>query len=95
LNLEDRNNFKSDTSVQQWEGEDPRPGVCHLRFCVAFITLVVDSEKSSQLQFAATIQTGEKVQLLCGQLFQRYSVPVCPRLTRGRNYPGRQSKFLC
>jgi len=29
LNLEDLNNFKSDASVQQWEGEDFRPGVCH------------------------------------------------------------------
>jgi len=27
LNLEDLNNFKSDASVQQWEGEDFRPGV--------------------------------------------------------------------
>jgi hypothetical protein len=27
LNLEDLSNFKSDTSVQQWEGEDFRTGV--------------------------------------------------------------------
>ena len=27
LNLEDLNNFKSDASVQQWEGEDFRTGV--------------------------------------------------------------------
>lgn len=27
LNLEDLNNFKSDASVQQWEGEDFRGGV--------------------------------------------------------------------
>jgi len=27
LNLEDLNNFKSDASVQQWEGTDFRPGV--------------------------------------------------------------------
>jgi hypothetical protein len=27
LNLNDLNNFKSDASVQQWEGEDFRPGV--------------------------------------------------------------------
>ena len=26
LNLEDLNNFKSDASVQQWEGEDFQPG---------------------------------------------------------------------
>lgn len=31
LNLEDLNNFKSDASVQQWEGEDFRPGVCQFR----------------------------------------------------------------
>jgi len=29
LNLEDLNNFKSDAPVQEWEGEDFRPGVCH------------------------------------------------------------------
>jgi len=27
LNLEDLSNFKSDASVQQWEGEDFRSGV--------------------------------------------------------------------
>jgi SWI/SNF-related matrix-associated actin-dependent regulator of chromatin subfamily A member 5 len=32
LNLEDLNNFKSDASVQQWEGEDFRLGVCHPYF---------------------------------------------------------------
>ena len=30
LNLEDLSNFKSDASVQQWEGEDFRGGVCML-----------------------------------------------------------------
>jgi len=28
LNLEDLSNFKSEASVQQWEGEDFRTGVC-------------------------------------------------------------------
>ena len=32
LNLEDLNNFKSDASVQQWEGEDFRAGVGILPF---------------------------------------------------------------
>ena len=32
LNLEELNNFKSDASVQQWEGGDFRPGVCYSRF---------------------------------------------------------------
>ncbi|KAF8879544.1 SNF2 family N-terminal domain-containing protein [Gymnopilus junonius] len=32
LNLEDLNNFKSDASVQQWEGEDFRPGKKSLNF---------------------------------------------------------------
>ncbi|CAA7268547.1 unnamed protein product [Cyclocybe aegerita] len=32
LNLEDLNNFKSDASVQQWEGEDFRPGKKALNF---------------------------------------------------------------
>lgn len=33
LNFEDLNNFKSDTTVQQWEGEDFRPGVCLFLLC--------------------------------------------------------------
>ena len=33
LNLDDLNNFKSDASVQQWEGEDFRPGVSVLIYC--------------------------------------------------------------
>jgi SWI/SNF-related matrix-associated actin-dependent regulator of chromatin subfamily A member 5 len=36
LNLEDLSNFKSDASVQQWEGEDFRTGVRRLHlvlFC--------------------------------------------------------------
>jgi len=36
LNLEDLNNFKSDASVQQWEGEDFRPGVCRPRSSLVF-----------------------------------------------------------
>lgn len=30
LNLEDLSNFKSEASVQQWEGEDFRTGVSHI-----------------------------------------------------------------
>jgi SWI/SNF-related matrix-associated actin-dependent regulator of chromatin subfamily A member 5 len=32
LNFEDLSNFKSEASVQQWEGEDFRAGVLHLFF---------------------------------------------------------------
>jgi hypothetical protein len=32
LNLEDLSNFKSEASVQQWEGEDFRAGVCDFPF---------------------------------------------------------------
>jgi SWI/SNF-related matrix-associated actin-dependent regulator of chromatin subfamily A member 5 len=35
LNLEDLSNFKSDSSVQQWEGEDFRTGVRKPWFHVA------------------------------------------------------------
>jgi SWI/SNF-related matrix-associated actin-dependent regulator of chromatin subfamily A member 5 len=35
LNLEDLNNFKSDASVQQWEGEDFRAGVRILPFLLS------------------------------------------------------------
>ncbi|KAG1746247.1 SNF2 family N-terminal domain-containing protein [Suillus occidentalis] len=45
LNLEDLNNFKSDATVQQWEGEDFRPGVS---FCVNFdVVLSVLNHESS------------------------------------------------
>ena len=36
LNLEDLSNFKSDSSVQQWEGEDFRTGVRVILFCDSF-----------------------------------------------------------
>lgn len=39
LNLEDLNNFKSDASVQQWEGEDFRSGVSNL-LVVSRLTLI-------------------------------------------------------
>ena len=38
-----------------------------------FLRLIVVSEKSTQLQSAIIIETGEKIKLLCGQLFQGYS----------------------
>jgi SWI/SNF-related matrix-associated actin-dependent regulator of chromatin subfamily A member 5 len=34
LNLDDLNNFKSDATVQQWEGEDFRSGVSNLFMCI-------------------------------------------------------------
>lgn len=42
LNFEDLNNFKSDASVQQWEGEDFRTGVR----CVFILLFFVVSELS-------------------------------------------------
>ena len=38
LNLEDLNNFKSDASVQQWEGEDFRAGV-RMRFLSFYLVI--------------------------------------------------------
>ena len=62
LNLEDLNNFKSDASVQQWEGEDFRPGVCHPRFYLRLSWhLSFVSEKIPQLQFAIVIETREEI----------------------------------
>ena len=65
LNLEDLNNFKSDASVQQWEGEDFRPGVCHLVSPYVFLALIVMLEKSPQLQSAILVETREKIKLFC------------------------------
>lgn len=33
LTFEDLSTFKSEASVQQWEGEDFRPGVSNLHWC--------------------------------------------------------------
>ena len=43
LNLDDLNNFKSNASVQQWEGEDFRPGVSFLFLFLAMCTLITRS----------------------------------------------------
>lgn len=40
LNLEDLSNFKSDASVQQWEGEDFRTGVSSPSLFISCLTLM-------------------------------------------------------
>lgn len=49
LNFDDLNNFKSEASVQQWEGEDFRTGVC--RFSASwstFLTRIPSQRKTLQ-----------------------------------------------
>lgn len=49
LNFDDLNNFKSEASVQQWEGEDFRTGVC--RFSTSwstFLTRIPSQRKTLQ-----------------------------------------------
>jgi SWI/SNF-related matrix-associated actin-dependent regulator of chromatin subfamily A member 5 len=52
LNLEDLSNFKSEASVQQWEGEDFRTGVspCPLT-CCSYVKLNLYVQQRKQLGF--------------------------------------------
>lgn len=45
LNFEDLNNFKSDTMVQQWEGEDFRTGVNEIMLGVCLTAHMLRAEK--------------------------------------------------
>ena len=53
LNLEDLNNFKSDASVQQWDGEDFRSGASF--YTISFfptLPMSVTESQGPQLQLA-------------------------------------------
>jgi len=62
LNLEDLNNFKSDASVQQWEGEDFR-AVRYYCPALPFLAETSVSEKIAELQSAFIVEAGTKIQL--------------------------------
>lgn len=73
LNLEDLNNFKSDASVQQWEGEDFRAVCCYFPATSLFLAEIGISEKTAELQSTLIVEAGTKIQLFRRQLFQGYS----------------------
>jgi len=51
LNLEDLNNFKSDASVQQWEGEDFRAGVMNLFLNISPTCIDINIQQKKNLNF--------------------------------------------
>jgi len=78
LNLNDLNNFKSDASVQQWEGGDFRPGVSFPPrssplffwfFATSIVTTTLSSSRE-KLRFAVIVQTRADNQLFCRQLLR-------------------------
>jgi hypothetical protein len=74
LNLEDLSNFKSEASVQQWEGEDFRTGVSKFHLAVEFVFthLPCVAAKTTELQPSFTLETRAESELLCRQLLQGY-----------------------
>ena len=60
LNLEDLSNFKSEASVQQWEGEDFRSGVSPFLIWEIFITDSF-SAKSFKFQYSFTFKTRAQI----------------------------------
>lgn len=71
LNFEDLSNFKSEASVQQWEGEDFRSGVC----CFTSLSSFERDTHASTAQKPHTqpliiVQARTEVELFRGQLFQ-------------------------
>jgi hypothetical protein len=67
LNLEDLSNFKSEASVQQWEGEDFRSGVrlsLPYQFFSETDSFLCPATQSNQLQPAGIVETRTQVELL-------------------------------
>jgi hypothetical protein len=60
LNLEDLSNFKSEASVQQWEGEDFRSGVGLSRYHARIITHSLLAE-SFKLQYSFAFKTRAQI----------------------------------
>jgi SWI/SNF-related matrix-associated actin-dependent regulator of chromatin subfamily A member 5 len=74
LNLEDLSNFKSEASVQQWEGEDFRTGVSSFYLVVelVFTHLLCEAAQTAELQPSFPLKTRAESELLCRQLLQGY-----------------------
>lgn len=71
LSFDDLSNFKSDSSVQQWEGEDFRAGVCG-RYASSqnksdFVSITAED---SSIQPVGTIEARAEAELFSGCLFQ-------------------------
>jgi hypothetical protein len=66
LNLEDLSNFKSDASVQQWEGEDFRTGVYLLcpHHVISGSSTVTIATQSAQFQLTFPVKTRTQIELL-------------------------------
>jgi len=96
LNLEDLNNFKSDASVQQWEGEDFRPGVCHYRSTYVFPEVYYRVRKKPSTSICYRYRNGRENRTTLWTAISRIPfVLVHLRLRRHRRYRGRQNKLLC
>jgi hypothetical protein len=74
LNLEDLSNFKSEASVQQWEGEDFRTGVSTFYSVMelVFTHLPCVAAQTAELQPSFALETRAESELLCRQLLQGY-----------------------
>lgn len=71
LSFDDLSNFKSDSSVQQWEGEDFRAGVCGC--CVGnekTSNLVSIAAEDASVQSAGSIKARAQAELFRGCLLQ-------------------------
>jgi len=77
LNLDDLNNFKSDATVQQWEGEDFRTGASTFSHVPRGHTPNCDSclldKESFELQPTFAVEARAQDQLFRGQLLQGYA----------------------
>ena len=93
LNLEDLNNFKSDASVQQWEGEDFRP-VCHSYFILHYFDYCLRKNPSTSI--CCRYQNERENRTIPWITISRTLFAlVLPKLKKRPRYPGRQSKLLC
>lgn len=96
LNLEDLSNFKSEASVQQWEGEDFRTGVRSSSLFSFFASMFVFSNAnlSTSISFPCPNESANRTTRLtvtsrmpCGR------VQLNPR--KGPNCPVRPNRFRC
>jgi hypothetical protein len=100
LNFEDLSNFKSDNSVQQWEGEDFRNGVCPLFPVVTLlvtehITFPNRSERAwVSICFHCRNESASRTTPWI--IISRILCALVPRSRRRHlRFLGRQSRLLC
>lgn len=81
LNLEDLSNFKSDASVQKWDGEDFRGGVRASPPCLNSWDrklIRIGAEKTAPAEPAVAFEARAQVELFGRQLFQGYAAGSGP-----------------